>query len=88
MLETVFELIQQYWPYVATTFVFILYFYPDIIHKFILFEGANDGLNYVHFAHIITDHIVNKQYLLAFMGGEKAYDLMPFYRYIWIINYL
>ena len=67
------------------TFFFSLYFYPDLIHKFILFEGGNDGLNYVHFAHIISDHIVNKQYLLAFMGGEKAYDLMPFYRYIWII---
>ena len=22
------------------------------------------------------------------MGGEKAYDLMPFYRYVWIINFL
>ena len=22
------------------------------------------------------------------MGGEKAYDLMPFYRYVWVINFI
>ena len=22
------------------------------------------------------------------MGGEEAYDLMPFYRYVWVINFI
>ena len=70
------------------SFVFSIYFYPNILNKFVLFEGGNDGLLYVHFAHLIVDHIIQGNYLLAFMGGEPAYDLMPFYRYIWVINYL
>jgi len=70
------------------SFVFSIYFYPNILNKFLLFEGGNDGLLYVHFAHLISDYIIQGDYLLAFMGGEKAYDLMPFYRYIWVINYM
>ena len=70
------------------SFVFSIYFYPNILNKFVLFEGGNDGLLYVHFAHLISDYIIQGNYLLAFMGGEKAYDLMPFYRYIWVINYM
>lgn len=70
------------------SFVFSIYFYPNILNKFVLFEGGNDGLLYVHFAHLISDYIIQGNYLLAFMGGEAAYDLMPFYRYIWVINYM
>ncbi|MAI02827.1 MAG: hypothetical protein CMP40_03235 [Rickettsiales bacterium] len=70
------------------SFLSALYFYPNIINKFILFEGGNDGLLYVHFAHLISDYISRGDYISAFMGGEEAYDLMPFYRYIWVINYL
>jgi hypothetical protein len=68
--------------------VFSIYFYPEILNKFVLFEGGNDGLLYVHFAHLISDYIIQGNYLLAFRGGEAAYDLMPFYRYIWVINYM
>ncbi len=64
------------------------FYYPNIINKFILFEGGNDGLLYVHFAHLISDFLSIRDFAGAFMGGEKAYDLMPFYRYIWIINFL
>jgi len=67
---------------------FAIYFYPNVLNKLILLEGGNDGLLYVHFAHLISDNISNANYALAFMGGEKAYDLMPFYRYIWVANYL
>ena len=67
----------------------IMYFYqPIILQKFILFEGGNDGLLYVHFAHMIIDGIIQKDYLEAFRGGENAYDLMPFYRYFWTFNYI
>ncbi|MAJ23980.1 MAG: hypothetical protein CMP36_00560 [Rickettsiales bacterium] len=70
------------------SFLFSIYFYPNLLNKFILFEGGNDGLLYVHFAHLISDSIATGDLMSAFMGGEKAYDLMPFYRYIWIVNYL
>ena len=70
------------------SFIFSLYFYPNILNKFVLFEGGNDGLLYVHFAHLISDYIIQGNYLLAFMGGEEAYDLMPFYRYFWVVNYM
>ena len=64
------------------------YFYPNLINKFIIFEGGNDGLLYVHFAHLISDYLSLKDFMGAFMGGEKAYDLMPFYRYVWVINFI
>ena len=67
--------------------LFTIYFYPNFLNKFVIFEGGNDGLLYVHFAHLISEHISYGNYKLAFMGGEKAYDLMPFYRYVWVINY-
>ena len=67
---------------------FCFYFYPNFINKFIIFEGGNDGLLYVHFAHLISDFLSVKDFTGAFMGGEKAYDLMPFYRYIWVINFV
>jgi len=72
----------------SLSLVFSFYFNSSLIDKFILFEGGNDGLLYVHFAHLISDFIAIGNYKLAFMGGEKAYDLMPFYRYIWIINFI
>ena len=74
----------------SMSFSFLLmYFYqPTILDKFILFEGGNDGLLYVHFAHLITDNLISKDYLEAFRGGESAYDLMPFYRYMWVLNYI
>ncbi len=68
--------------------IFSFYFSPSLIDKFILFEGGNDGLLYVHFAHLISDFLSIGAYKSAFMGGEKAYDLMPFYRYIWVINFI
>ncbi len=68
--------------------IFSFYFNSNLIDKFILYEGGNDGLLYVHFAHLISDFIAMGDYKSAFMGGEKAYDLMPFYRYIWIINFV
>ena len=50
----------------------LMYFYqPTILDKFILFEGGNDGLLYVHFAHLITDNLISKDYLEAFRGGER-----------------
>lgn len=64
------------------------YFYPNLINRFIIFEGGNDGLLYVHFAHMISDFLSIKDFKGAFMGGERAYDLMPFYRYIWILNFI
>ena len=64
------------------------YFYPNLINKFIIFEGGNDGLLYVHFAHLISDFLSVKDFKGAFMGGEEAYDLMPFYRYVWVINFI
>ena len=64
------------------------YFYPNLINKFIIFEGGNDGLLYVHFAHLISDFLSVSNFMGAFMGGEAAYDLMPFYRYVWIINFI
>ena len=64
------------------------YFYPNLINKFIIFEGGNDGLLYVHFAHLISDFLSVQDFKGAFMGGEEAYDLMPFYRYVWVIYYL
>ena len=70
------------------SFIFKIYFYPNFLNKFIIFEGGNDGLLYVHFAHMITEYISSGDLKNAFMGGEEAYDLMPFYRYIWPINYL
>ncbi|MDC3024116.1 hypothetical protein OA264_01420 [Alphaproteobacteria bacterium] len=64
------------------------YFQPSVLDKFLLFEGGNDGLLYVHFAHLIVDNLVSNNYVEAFRGGESAYDLMPFYRYVWVINYI
>ena len=64
------------------------YFYPNLVNKFVIFEGGNDGLLYAHFAHLISEYLSVKDFTRAFMGGEKAYDLMPFYRYVWIINFL
>ena len=61
--------------------VLSFYFYPNLINKFIIFEGGNDGLLYVHFAHLISDFLSVQDYKGAFMG-RKAYDLMPFYRYM------
>ncbi len=74
----------------STFFTFMLmYFYqPSILSKFLLFEGGNDGLLYVHFAHLIVDSLVAGDYIEAFRGGESAYDLMPFYRYFWVLNYI
>lgn len=67
----------------------LMYIYqPTILEKFLLFEGGNDGLLYVHFAHLISDSLATGNYIEAFRGGENAYDLMPFYRYIWVINYI
>lgn len=68
--------------------IFSFYFYPNLINKFIIFEGGNDGLLYIHFAHMISDFLSVKDFSSAFMGGEEAYDLMPFYRYIWVINFI
>ncbi len=68
-------------------FLMVLYS-PTIFNKFVLFEGGNDGLLYVHFAHLISDYLSMGNYEEAFRGGESAYDLMPFYRYVWIVNYL
>ena len=59
-----------------------------MINKFIIYEGGNDGLLYVHYAHLISDFLSVEDYKGAFMGGEEAYDLMPFYRYIWVINFI
>lgn len=70
------------------TFLFAVYFNPTILDKFILFEGGNDGLLYVHFAHLISENISQGNYINALQGGEDAFDLMPFYRYVWILNYL
>ncbi len=70
------------------TFLLATYFNPTILDKFILFEGGNDGLLYVHFAHLIAENISKGNYLDALQGGENIFDLMPFYRYVWIINYL
>ncbi len=68
---------------------FLVYlYYPNIINKFVLFEGGNDGLLYVHFAHLISDYLSTGNFIEAFRGGESAYDLMPFYRYIWVINFI
>ena len=64
------------------------YFYPNLINKFIIYEGGNDGLLYVHFAHLISDFLSIRDFKGAFMGGEEAYDLMPFYRYVWVINFI
>ena len=64
------------------------YFYPNLINKFIIFEGGNDGLLYVHFAHLISDFLSVQDFKGAFMGGEEAFDLMPFYRYVWVINFI
>ncbi len=67
----------------------LMYLYQtSILNKFILFEGGNDGLLYVHFAHLIVESLISNNYVEAFRGGESAYDLMPFYRYIWVINYI
>ena len=66
-----------------------MYLYqPSILDKFLLFEGGNDGLLYVHFAHLIIDSLILNDYVEAFRGGENAYDLMPFYRYFWVLNYI
>ena len=43
---------------------------------------------YVHFAHLIIDSLILNDYVEAFRGGENAYDLMPFYRYFWVLNYI
>ena len=69
------------------SFLLMYFFQPSILDKFLLFEGGNDGLLYVHFAHLIADGLASNNYVEAFRGGEDAYDLMPFYRYIWVINY-
>ena len=69
------------------SFLLMYFFQPSILDKFLLFEGGNDGLLYVHFAHLIADELASNNYVEAFRGGEDAYDLMPFYRYIWVINY-
>ncbi|MEC8099866.1 MAG: hypothetical protein VX089_01485 [Pseudomonadota bacterium] len=63
-------------------------FNPTILDKYVLFEGGNDGLLYVHFAHLIADSLSENNYIEAFRGGEDAYDLMPFYRYLWVLNYI
>ena len=39
-----------------------LYFYPNLINKFIFYEGGNDGLLYVHFAHLISDFLSIKDF--------------------------
>ena len=78
----------QYLGTFLITFLFAVYFNPTILHKFILFEGGNDGLLYVHFAHLISENISQGNYLAALQGGENAFDLMPFYRYVWVLNYL
>ncbi len=70
------------------SFSMMYYFDPTILDKFLLFEGGNDGLLYVHFAHLIVDSLVTSNYIEAFRAGEDAYDLMPFYRYIWVLNYV
>ena len=72
----------------SISFLMSAFFNPTILDKFILFEGGNDGLLYVHFSHIIMENISQYNFVEAFRGGESAYDLMPFYRYVWIINYL
>ncbi|MEC6997646.1 MAG: hypothetical protein VXW97_05315 [Pseudomonadota bacterium] len=69
--------------------ILLMYLYqPSILDKFLLFEGGNDGLLYVHFAHLIIDSLILNDYVEAFRGGENAYDLMPFYRYFWVLNYI
>ena len=68
--------------------VVIFAYEPTLLYKFVLFEGGNDGLLYVHFAHLISDNLSSGNFIDAFKGGEAAYDLMPFYRYIWVLNYL
>ena len=70
------------------SFLLMYFFQNSILDKFLLFEGGNDGLLYVHFAHLIADSLISSNYLEAFRGGENAYDLMPFYRYFWVINYI
>ncbi len=77
-----------YFVYFIISLTLSFYFYPNLINKFIIFEGGNDGLLYVHFAHLISDFLSVKDFTGAFMGGEKAYDLMPFYRYVWVINFI
>ncbi len=69
--------------------IILMFLYqPSILDKFLLFEGGNDGLLYVHFAHLIIDSLILNDYIEAFRGGESAYDLMPFYRYFWVLNYI
>ena len=70
------------------SFLLMYLFYPSVLDKFLLFEGGNDGLLYVHFAHLIVDSLIANDYVEAFRGGESAYDLMPFYRYFWVFNYI
>ena len=48
-----------------------MYLYQDsILDKFILFEGGNDGLLYVHFAHLIVESLITNNYVEAFRGGK------------------
>ena len=46
------------------------YFQPSILDKFLLFEGGNDGLLYVHFAHLIIDNLVSNNYVEAFREAK------------------
>ena len=40
------------------SFLLMCLFQPSILDKFLLFEGGNDGLLYVHFAHLIVENLV------------------------------
>ena len=64
------------------------YYQPTILDKFILFEGGNDGLLLCSLCSLDFENLVSNNYIEAFRGGESAYDLMPFYRYIWVVNYI
>ena len=52
------------------SFSMMYYFDPTILDKFLLFEGGNDGLLYVHFAHLIVDSLVASNYIEAFRLGK------------------
>ena len=82
-----FRKVSKYICTFIITFLFAVYYNPTILSKFVLFEGGNDGLLYVHFAHLISENIAQGNYYEAFRGGESVFDLMPFYRYVWVLNY-
>ena len=68
--------------------ILMIFYAPSIVDGFLLFEGGNDGLSYAHFAHIISDRLAERNFLYALEGGEALFDLMPGYRYAWVINYM